>query len=176
MVGEIRDRETAEIAVHAALTGHMVLSTLHANSALGTLTRLIDIGIEPYLLAPTLRALVGQRLVRRLCENCARLCEPPQELLASMSELVAIEDLARTFRQPVGCRTCRNTGFSGRMPIHEVLAWTPALGSALSRGASESEVAEVARASGFEALAVDGLRKAGVGLTTVEEVIAAVRT
>jgi type IV pilus assembly protein PilB len=173
MVGEIRDHETAELAVHAALTGHMVLSTLHTNSALATPSRLLDIGLEPYLLGPTLRAIVAQRLVRRLCA-CAQPATPPSELLASLTEReLALEP---GFRRAVGCRSCRNTGFAGRVAIHEVLRFTPELAALLSRGGDEMALKAAAAASGFEPLAIDGVRKAAAGQTTLEEVLAAVRT
>ncbi|MEZ5965429.1 MAG: GspE/PulE family protein [Planctomycetota bacterium] len=172
MVGEIRDRETAELAVHAALTGHMVLSTLHTNSALGATTRLIDVGVEPYLLAPTLRAIVAQRLVRKLCVHCAEPGTVPSELLAALEVPVSP---GATFRRAVGCRNCRRCGYAGRTPIHEVLTWTPELTSLLSRRADETALAEVARRNGFRTLAHDGVAKAAAGLTSVEEVAAAVR-
>jgi general secretion pathway protein E len=171
MVGEIRDRETAEIAVHAALTGHMVLSTLHTNSALGTLTRLIDMGMEPYLLAPTIRAIVAQRLVRKLCPSCKKSVDPPA-LWRTMA--VAVDKPA--FKAPVGCPNCRHTGFQGRVPIHEVLSWNDHLASLLSRGCAEQQMAEAAREQGFEPLLADGARKAAAGSTTLEEVMSAART
>ncbi len=173
MVGEIRDHETAELAVHAALTGHMVLSTVHTNSAVGTPTRLIDIGLERYLLGPTLRAIVAQRLVRRLC-SCAQPGEPSAELLNTLTPR-PLADLGHGFRRAVGCRSCRNSGFAGRIPMHEVLRWTPELSTLLSRGGDETALGEAALAGGFEPLAIDGVRKAAAGLTTLEEVLAAVR-
>ncbi|MEM7202064.1 MAG: GspE/PulE family protein [Planctomycetota bacterium] len=174
MVGEIRDRETAEISVNAALTGHMVLSTLHTNSALGTVTRLIDMGVAAYLIAPTLRAIVAQRLVRRLCAACSEPATAVGDLLAEIgiSELVE----GHGFRAPVGCPACRGKGFAGRTAIHEVLPWTPELARASARGAGEDELHEIATRQGFHPLLVEGARRAAQGVTTLEEVLAAART
>lgn len=173
MVGEIRDKETAEIAVHAALTGHMVLSTLHTNSALGTLTRLVDMGVPGYLLGPTIRAVVAQRLVRKLCGACAQPTEPTEHLLQEFG-LVSMPAGAN-FMMPGGCSACRGRGFVGRVPVHEVLVWTPELASLLARGADETQLAEVAYEQGFVSMLRDGAAKAATGATTLEEVLAAVR-
>ncbi len=173
MVGEIRDHETAEIAVHAALTGHMVLSTLHTNSAIGTVTRLLDMGIEPYLLAPSLRAVVAQRLVPRLCPKCAEPAHPSPDLLRQFD--LEEEGENRLFKRKKGCPECRNKGFLGRVPVHEVLVWTKDLSEALAHGARESELSEIARNQGFRTMRHDGAGKALLGLTTLEEVLAAVR-
>ena len=119
MVGEIRDLETAQIAIQAALTGHLVLSTLHTNNAAGTLTRLLDMGVEDYLLTSTLNAIVAQRLVRRLCRHCREAYAPLPELLAQLGL-----DRSRTrsaFWRPVGCAHCDGTGYYGRISINEVL-------------------------------------------------------
>ncbi|MCB9919312.1 MAG: type II/IV secretion system protein [Planctomycetes bacterium] len=171
MVGEIRDQETAEIAVHAALTGHMVLSTLHTNSAIGTVTRLIDMGIAQYLLAPSLRAIVAQRLVRRLCPECSVAADPSDAMLRALHCNLD----PSTFKAARGCRNCRERGFVGRIAIHEMLVWNDELARALSSSASEVGLCEIAHASGFEPMLHDGLQKASEGLTTLEEVASAVR-
>ncbi len=173
MVGEIRDRETAEIAVHAALTGHMVLSTLHTNSAIGTVTRLLDMGIEPYLIAPSLRAVVAQRLVPKLCAACAEESEPPAALLERFPGKPRTSELH--FKEARGCPECRQKGFDGRLPLHEVLVWNADLAQALGRRVSERELLETARRGGFRTMLEDGLDKAALGFTTLEEVLAAVR-
>ncbi len=173
MVGEIRDRETAEISLHASLTGHMVLSTLHTNSAIGTVTRLIDMGVERYLLAPTLRAIVAQRLVRKLCPLCSRPSQPSKEILEQFN--LNENDPRLSFREAVGCSTCRNQGFSGRLPILEVLIWNKDLERALASGAEETKLAQIAKQTGFKNMMVDGAKKALKGLTTLEEVLSAAR-
>jgi type II secretory ATPase GspE/PulE/Tfp pilus assembly ATPase PilB-like protein len=173
MVGEIRDYETAEIAVHAALTGHMVLSTLHTNSAIGTVTRLIDMGVAPYLMAPSLRAIVAQRLVRRVCGACAEEYPAPAKLLEALGLAASRERV--TFKRAVGCKLCRGRGYTGRLPLLEVLVWSPELAQLLVRGASELELLETARRAGFRPMIVDGAEKACHGITTPEEVLDAVR-
>jgi type IV pilus assembly protein PilB len=173
MVGEIRDRETAEISLHASLTGHMVLSTLHTNSAMGTVTRLIDMGTERYLLAPTLRAIVAQRLVRKLCPLCSKPSKPSMEILEQFG--LNEDDPRLSFREPTGCPTCRNQGFSGRLPILEVLIWNKELERALASGAEESELLQIAKKTGFQNMMVDGARKSLKGLTTLQEVLSAAR-
>ncbi|MCB9869861.1 MAG: type II/IV secretion system protein [Planctomycetes bacterium] len=172
MVGEIRDRETAATALHAGLTGHMVLSTLHTNSALGTVTRLVDMGIEPYLLAPTLRAIVAQRLVRRLCPQCAEPARPEPALLQRFGLDASAPG---EFRRPVGCVACRQRGYLGRTPIQELLAWNQPLARCLSNGGTEEELRDIAVAGGFETMFADGAHKAARGLTTLEEVLTATR-
>ena len=173
MVGEIRDHETAEIAIHAALTGHMVLSTLHTNSSIGTITRLRDMHIASYLLAPTVRAIVAQRLVRRLCDACAEPHELPQR---AIDELELEHTEPSNFRQPRGCRLCRDRGYVGRLPLHELLVWSGELADALMAEASENELLEIARSQGFRPMLADGANKARAGLTTIEEVLTAVRS
>ena len=140
MVGEIRDGETAKIAVQAALTGHLVFSTLHTNNAIGAVTRLLDIGIEPFLLAAALRGVVAQRLVRTICPYCEN-----------------------------GCEHCNYTGYKGRMAVQEVLQITPKLHKLITHGAEESVLLEAARESGFTTLQEDCLAKVQAGQTTLEE-------
>jgi len=173
MVGEIRDRETAELAVQAALTGHMVLSTLHTNTAIGTVSRLLDMGIERYLLAPALKAVVAQRLVRRLCPNCSQPYSPPPDIIKRFG-LEGKEDKLN-LKSPKGCPACNMKGFIGRLPIVEVLSWTKKLESLLVKGAGEDELLNAAKEEGFKTMLADGTLKALKGLTTLEEVWAASR-
>jgi type II secretory ATPase GspE/PulE/Tfp pilus assembly ATPase PilB-like protein len=174
MVGEIRDQETGEIAVHAALTGHMVLSTLHTNSAIGAVTRLVDMGVEPYLLAPTITAVVAQRLVRRLCPDCAKPAPVPTEILARFG--MAQFAHGGNWRRADGCGSCRSRGFIGRVPIYEILFWNDDLARLLAKGANEEELLVAARAHGFRDLLVDGIEKAWAGLTTIQEAMTVVRS
>ena len=174
MVGEIRDAETASIAVQAALTGHVVLSTLHTNDALSTVHRLSDMGIAPYLLGPALRCIVGQRLVPQVCGDCAEPVNPPPDLL---QEFGGSKDTDMSgFRQGTGCQVCRNRGKVGRIAIHEVLTITPALASAISRQVNEDQLQELAEEAGYVRMLQDGLEKAKAGLVTLEDVVAAARS
>jgi len=173
MVGEIRDADTASIAVQAALTGHVVLSTLHTNDAISTIHRLCDMGIAPYLLGPALRCVVGQRLLPRVCSDCAEPVTPPPELFEEFG--VDAEDASHGFKKGVGCQVCRNRGKVGRIAIHEVLTITPALASAISRQASDDQLQKLAEEAGYVRMIQDGLQKAREGLVTLEDVIAAAR-
>ncbi|MEN2997532.1 MAG: GspE/PulE family protein [Brevinematia bacterium] len=170
MVGEIRDLETAEVAVRAALTGHLVLSTLHTNDAPSSVTRLIDMGIPPYLVASTVNLIIAQRLVRKLCDNCK--VEKKIEL-AKLSP-----ELRRYFREggrvfiPRGCNKCNKTGFSGRTPIFEILKVNESVKNGILRNLSSFELKEIAIKSGMKTLLDSGMEKVNSGITTVEEVIA----
>jgi general secretion pathway protein E len=161
MVGEIRDRETAEIAVQSALTGHLVLATLHTNDALSAFTRLVDMGIEPYLVAAAVQAVMAQRLVRRLCDDCALPAEAPADAPAGVG--------AR-WRQPVGCARCQGTGYRGRLGIYELVTVGPALQHAVANGAELRAIEALADADGRRSLRADGLLKAARGITSVAEV------
>ena len=173
MVGEIRDPETASIAIQAALTGHMVLSTLHTNDALATIHRLIDMGLPRYLVGPALRAIVGQRLIPRLCGECAIEDDPAPELLAEFGAEGA--EFTSGFRKSLGCPACRDRGYRGRIAVHEVLLVSSEMGRMISRGAPETEIREAAIAAGYRPMSIDGLEKASQGLVAVEEVLAAAR-
>ncbi|MEZ5414797.1 MAG: ATPase, T2SS/T4P/T4SS family [Opitutaceae bacterium] len=170
MVGEIRDFETAEIAIHASLTGHMVFSTLHTNDAPGAVTRLIDIGVKPFLVSTSLRGVLAQRLVRKVCESCARPVKPTtQELgMLGITPLVA---QGATFRRGQGCPHCHHTGYHGRMGIFELLIMDDALRQLIHAGASAAKLRQHARGLGMRSLREDGARKAIAGLTTIEEVV-----
>ncbi|MEW6281913.1 MAG: GspE/PulE family protein, partial [Candidatus Eremiobacterota bacterium] len=166
LVGEIRDRETAAIAVQAALTGHLLLSTIHTNDALGIVARLVDMGVEPFLIASTFLGGMAQRLVRRVCEKCAEPCELPERYQAVFDQ----EGLEASLRRGKGCLHCRRTGYRGRLGLYEVLAVTPELRDLIARSAPEAELRQAVLRSGFRTLYRDGLRKAAQGLVTVEEV------
>jgi general secretion pathway protein E len=174
MVGEIRDPETARIAVQAALTGHMVISTVHTNSALAAVARLLDLGVEDYLLADVLRGLVGQRLVRKLCPVCSTQCEPRVEAdwLSAAPDIVAVDLAAKpaNFREAKGCARCGQSGFSGRSGLYEIAVVTPELASALRRRESESTLRDMARRDGFRTMFEDGVLKAARGDTTMGEI------
>jgi general secretion pathway protein E len=166
MVGEIRDQETAEVAVRSSMTGHFVLSTLHTNSAVGSITRLIDMGVERYLLAPMVVGLIAQRLVRRLCEHCRwqdRATEADSALLGR-----AIKPGKKIWRAQ-GCEHCHGEGYKGRMALYEVVAADDELRRLIHDGASEPELTAAARKAG-PSLLDDGIAKLRAGLTTIEEV------
>ncbi len=167
MVGEVRDGETAKLATQAALTGHLVLSTLHTNDAPGAITRLFNLGIEPYLVGATVTGVLAQRLVRKLCQRCKEEYEP------SMNEKRQIERLAgdveKLFR-PKGCDRCRNLGYTGRIGIYELFVPDDALVDKISNGANLNEVRSAAREQGMRSLRADGLDKVKAGITTLEEV------
>ncbi len=168
MVGEIRDRDTARIAVQAALTGHLVFSTLHTNTAIGAITRLIDLGIEPFLVAAALRGVVAQRLVRITCNDCK------MQYLAGSSDLVSLDrdDGERLILyKGRGCKHCNNTGYKGRMAVQEVLAVTEGIQSLIVKGAEEKALLNEAKANGFTTLVEDCREKVLQGVTSVEELL-----
>lgn len=170
MVGEIRDKETAEIAIRAALTGHLVFSTLHTNDAAGAVTRLIDMGIEPFLVASSVEGLVAQRLVRRLCPACKKPRKVDSDFLASVG--FPVERLVEgTLYEPDGCEECRGTGFKGRTGVYELIVITDALRPLIVSRASSNEIKAVALREGMHTLRDDGWNKALAGVTTIEEVL-----
>ena len=165
MVGEMRDAETADIAVHASLTGHLVLSTLHTNSAAGAITRLIDMGVEPFLLTSTLRLVIGQRLVRTLCPHCK------QSRAATAEEQRLFEPVpVLTLFQPVGCESCGGTGYQGRLGLFELMSLDDRLRTLTLERAGSDRIEAAAREAGMQSLWQDGLAKVRKGLTTLEEV------
>ncbi|HQW60538.1 MAG TPA: GspE/PulE family protein, partial [Thermomonas sp.] len=173
MIGEIRDLETAEIAVQAALTGHLVLSTLHTNDAISAFTRLIDMGVEPFLVATPIRAVQAQRLVRRLCTQCARPHAVPHNIEAEAAVFAhkVLPGMAPRWMEAVGCPNCMNTGYRGRLGIYEMVPVSEAMQHLIVSGASVNEMKKLARDEGHRFLRDDGLLKAWQGLTTVEEVL-----
>jgi len=172
MVGEIRDLETCEIAIRAALTGHLVFSTLHTNDSIGGITRLIDMGLEPFLVASSVRAFIAQRLVRRLCPDCRiphRVTEPELKLLDRPGH-----DIVDVFTaSPEGCDGCRNTGYRGRVAIYEICELTQPLQELVTDGARRRDIAEHARKDGFRSMREYGWEKIVEGITSVDEVVGA---
>ena len=173
MIGEIRDLETAEIAVQAALTGHLVLSTLHTNDAISAFTRLIDMGVEPFLVATPIRAVQAQRLVRRLCTQCARPHAVPAAIEAEAAVFAhkVLPGMAPRWMEAVGCPHCMNTGYRGRLGIYEMVPVSEAMQHLIVSGASVNDMKKLAREEGHRFLRDDGLLKAWQGLTTAEEVL-----
>jgi type IV pilus assembly protein PilB len=166
MVGEIRDRETAEIAIQAALTGHLVFSTLHTNDAPGSLTRLIEMGIEPFLIASSVVGILAQRLVRVICPKCKEPYQPSANVVAELQ----LKPDAHLFRGK-GCPTCRQSGYQGRIGIFELLRMTDPVKNLVAGKAPAHAIREAALAAGMRTLREDGLVKAAAGLTTVEEIL-----
>ena len=174
LLGEIRDAETAQLAVRAALTGHLLLSTLHTNDAIGAIPRLIDMGIEPYLLTSALSAVVGQRLVRRICSACKQAVDnPAEEFQRLRSVLGALEH--GPLWLGAGCTLCRNSGYRGRVAIYEVLIVDERFHGPILKGAAISELRQLAAAGGMQSMLEDGLEKAHAGLTTLDELVRVVR-
>jgi general secretion pathway protein E len=174
MIGEIRDLETAEIAVQAALTGHMVFSTLHTNDAVSSFTRLIDMGVEPFLVASSVRAVQAQRLVRRLCPVCSvHDASPDAFAMDQLKNLRSGYDPAEpeNWRRAVGCSACFGTGYKGRLGIYELVLVTPDLHDGILNRVPSPEIARVARGHGYRTLREDGLLKARRGETSIEEVL-----
>jgi len=171
MIGEMRDLETAEIAVQSALTGHMVLSTLHTNDAAGAITRLLDMGVEDYLLTSTVNGVMGQRLVRTLCPECREPYTPPDEFIDRMGlrDHVNNEGPIELYR-PIGCKACAGQGYTGRMGIYELLVITDELRQLILKKSTTPEIQAYARKEGMVTMFEDGLDKALKGLTTIEEV------
>ncbi|MGC1403918.1 MAG: type IV-A pilus assembly ATPase PilB [Thermodesulfobacteriota bacterium] len=167
MVGEIRDKDTAEISIKAALTGHLVLSTLHTNDASNTVTRLLDMGIEPFLVASSINLVVAQRLIRKLCLACRNKIEKPTDLLKEYHLDMSTDSLW----QAAGCPTCNFSGFKGRIAIYEVLPFFEQLKELIFERASAAEIKKVARSQGMKTLRESGITKVLDGVTTLEEVI-----
>lgn len=191
MVGEIRDHETINVAIEAALTGHLVVSTIHTNSAAETLTRILNMGIPPFLLPASINAIIAQRLIRKLCEKCKKPV-PMQNLSPHMKERVekALKHTAKsellsrippeilqhpTFYEPVGCPECENIGYRGRLGIYEILEITPNIKKMIIDGASAVMINDVAITDGMISLEQDGIIKALNGRSSLEEVYAAAK-
>jgi type IV pilus assembly protein PilB len=178
MVGEIRDKETADIAINAALTGHVVLSSLHTNDSAGALPRLLDMGIEPFLITSSTNAIVAQRLCRKVCDKCRQEVDPKPEHLAVINEEIeALPEPEKTEAKGkkklvvgAGCAACGNSGYKGRIGIFEILAVTEPIRMLTIKRASSSELMIQARKDGLITLKQDGILKALDGLTTIEEI------
>jgi type II secretory ATPase GspE/PulE/Tfp pilus assembly ATPase PilB-like protein len=173
MVGEIRDLQTAEIALRAGQTGHLLMSTLHTNSAAAAFGRLIDMGIEPFLLASSVTGVVSVRLVRRLCLKCRVRKEPTQLLLSQLPPGVLPADIR--FYEGTGCENCRNTGFLGRLMVFELLEMNDDVANAIVRKLSSAEIAKIAEAHGMSTIMSDGLAKVSSGLTSLKELLRVVQ-
>jgi len=192
MVGEIRDKETMEIAIHAAMTGHLVLSTLHTNSAAGTIPRLLDMGAEPFLIASTVNVVMAQRLVRRLCPDCRVAYNLDEELLNSLRSQIDIDPILNlaqknnllekeltenkdwtkiTFYHPGGCSRCRQEGYKGRIGIFEVLEIDEEIAQMVSKQATSDDIENKGREHGMLKMIEDGLIKAIQGTTSIEEIL-----
>ena len=172
LVGEIRDLETAQIAIHSSLTGHLVFSTLHTTDAPTAITRLLDLGLEPYMVTATLEAIVAQRLVRKICKNCRAEFEPTEDMLWEL-ELTPEEVRGRTFFFGKGCDLCNNTGYKGRTGLFEIMDLDDHLRDLILHQASTNVIREEARKGGMRALRDDGLLGIYDGVTTIEEVVKA---
>ncbi len=172
MVGEIRDPETAEVAVQAALTGHLVLSTLHTNDAPSAITRLKDMGVEPFLIASSLEGVIAQRLVRKVCEHCKEPYEPSEE---ELKELGLPRDGRYTFFKGKGCERCLGTGYRGRTGIFEVLELDDELKRLINETQDANEIRKLAKRKGFKTMLEDGINKIIKGLTTSSEVLSVVK-
>ncbi|MBI3270075.1 MAG: Flp pilus assembly complex ATPase component TadA [Planctomycetes bacterium] len=170
LVGEIRDLETAEIAIEASLTGHMVFTTLHTNDAPSTITRLIDLGVETFLIAATLEAVIAQRLVRKICLKCKEQYEPPEEVLMEV-ELTQDDIQGKNFCEGRGCPACNNTGYKGRLALFEIMLCTTKIRELVMENASTDKLRMVAREQGMRTLRESGLLAIFDGITTIEEVV-----
>ena len=173
MVGEIRDAETATIAVNTALTGHLLLSTLHTNDATTTLPRLSDMGIDPYLVASTMNIAIGQRLVRKNCTACRKESPISEAAMQSLSTLTLKTPFVQgeSVYKGTGCDACIGSGYRGRLCINEVLVATPAIREAILRKESADEIKKIAIAEGMTTMLDDGALKVRAGETTIEEVL-----
>jgi type IV pilus assembly protein PilB len=171
LIGEIRDHETAQIAVEASLTGHLVLSTLHTNDAPSSITRLTEMGIEPFLVGSALDCVLAQRLTRRLCDKCKEPYEPEAELLERVGYPWTPGEPLPTLYRPGGCPACSKTGYRGRIALHEVMEVTEDIERLTVERASAAAIGEIARAQGMLTLRADGMSKVGKGVTSIEEIL-----
>jgi general secretion pathway protein E/type IV pilus assembly protein PilB len=174
MVGEIRDIETADIAIRAAMTGHLVFSTLHTNDAVGGITRLLDMDVEPFLLASVVKAFIAQRLVRTICPECVQWVDYPREYLAEIG--FPVRELGARFRRGAGCDQCRQTGYQGRAAIYEICSVTEPLRKLIMQKRDGGELKQCAISEDMETLRQDGWRRVAQGKTTIEEVVRVTQT
>ena len=175
MIGEIRDPETAEIAVHSALTGHLVLSTLHTNNAAGAIPRFLDLGTEGFLLASTINVVIAQRLVRKICSNCIVKYQPEPEVLKTVERAMGTELKVQQFYKGQGCQECGTTGYKGRIGIYEVMEINQEIRSLIIKNASSNDIEQAAVKNGMIRLLEDGINKAASGVTTIEEALRVMR-
>jgi general secretion pathway protein E/type IV pilus assembly protein PilB len=173
MVGEIRDVETADISIRAAMTGHLVFSTLHTNDAVGGITRLLDMDVEPFLLSSVVKAFIAQRLVRTICPHCVKMYDYPREYLAEIS---VPAEMGTRFPRGEGCDSCRQTGYQGRLAIYEICVVTEPLKKLIMQKRDGGELKQCAIANGMETLRHDGWRRVAQGKTTIEEVVRVTQT
>jgi type IV pilus assembly protein PilB len=168
LIGEIRDLETAKIATEAALTGHLVLATMHCNTAPEAIVRLAEMGVDRYMIAPTVLGVLSQRLARRICENCKESYQAPKEVLRRFFDDPELPEV--TLFRGKGCRLCNQSGYKGRVSFHELLLVSRRLRTLISESAAQSELEDAAERLGFRPLRYDGLKKVLLGLTTIEEI------
>jgi general secretion pathway protein E len=171
MVGEVRDRDTAETAVQAALTGHLVLSTLHTNDAPTAVTRLLDLGVPSYLIQSTVLGVMAQRLVRTLCPHCKKPADPPDDETWRAITAPWRADKPEHVMGAVGCLECRMTGYFGRVGLYEIMTMTPGLRRLIVPGCDDARLREQAFKDGMKPLRVSGAMKVAAGVTTAEEVV-----
>ena len=176
MVGEIRDAETAEISVHAALTGHLLLSTLHTNNAASAVPRLADMNIQPFLMASTLNLVIAQRLVRKICAGCVTSYSTPPEVKELIKKNLLLsgekyKNIPKTLFCGKGCNACNHTGFQGQIGVYELLHVSEAIKKLILKLAPANEIKEEAIKEGMVTMFQDGLQKAERGITTIEEII-----
>jgi type IV pilus assembly protein PilB len=177
LIGEIRDHETAQIAIEAALTGHLVLSTLHTNDAPSAITRLVEMGIEPFLVGSALDCVLAQRLCRKLCTKCREQYVPTSEELLAVRDFPYVEgDALPTLYKPVGCNSCSNTGYKGRMALHEVMTVSESVERLAVQRVASDDLMRLARSEGMKTLLEDGWYKVGLGLTSIHEILRVVAT
>jgi general secretion pathway protein E/type IV pilus assembly protein PilB len=170
MVGEIRDLETAEISINASLTGHMVFSTLHTNDAPGAVTRMIDIGVKPFLVSTSVRAIMAQRLTRKICKKCKHPYTPDTRELRSLN-ITAQQAVNANFAKGSGCENCHGSGYRGRAGIFEIFVSNDELQRMIYENVGTAKLRDKARALGMRTMREDGLRKVLAGITTIEEVV-----
>jgi len=171
MIGEMRDLETASIAVQSALTGHLVFSTLHTNDAGSSITRLLDMGVEDYLLTSTLNGILSQRLVRTLCTHCREAYTPLPELIDELNLMRYAKKDDVTLYQAIGCEQCKDTGYIGRIVVTEFLTLTESIRRLILSRADGTSIQQNAIDSGMDTMQIDGIKKALLGITTIEDVM-----
>lgn len=171
LVGEIRDEETADIAINASLTGHLVLSTLHTNDAAGAIPRLVDLQAKPTIFSDALRLIIAQRLVRKLCSECKKAHTPDQQEIATIQQISPNSPLPSEVYSAVGCKSCNNTGYKGRVGIYELMSITPELKTKIVSGSPAHELTELAISQGMTTLGYDGISKVATGVTDLPELL-----